>query len=103
MTSDRVVLVHGSMQCSQCWEEVLPHLQCDAVAVDLPGRPGAPQLPVTLDGWADTVLEATVGHSLIVAHSLGGLATLTAATRCPERISGIVFVAAVIPSSGQCY
>lgn len=103
MGYDRAVFVHGGMQGSWCWERVLPALQGDAVAVDLPGRPSAAPRPATLDGWADTVIAASGSRSLIVAHSLGGLTALVAATRAPERIAGIVFIAAVIPPPGHCY
>ena len=72
MAYDRVVLVHGGMLGSWCWEKVLPLLGCDVVAVDLPGRSGAAPIPATFDNWVDTVIQATAGKSLIVAHSLGG-------------------------------
>lgn len=103
MRFDRAVFVHGGMQGSWCWERVLPALRGDAVAVDLPGRPGAAPIPATLASWADTVIEASGSRSVVVAHSLGGLAALAAASRAPERIAGIVFVAAVIPPRGHCY
>lgn len=103
MTFDRVVLVHGAMHGSWCWERVLPRLECDAVAVDLPGRPGAAPVPPTLENWTDCVVDATTTRSLLVAHSLAGLVALTAATRAPDRVAGIAFVAAVIARRGQCY
>ena len=49
MAYDRVVLVHGGMLGSWCWEKVLPLLGCDVVAVDLPGRSGAAPIPATFD------------------------------------------------------
>lgn len=103
MRFDRAVFVHGGMQGSWCWERVLPVMEGDSVAVDLPGRPGAASRPATLESWADTVIEASGSRSVVVAHSLGGLAALAAASRAPERIAGIVFVAAVIPPRGHCY
>lgn len=103
MTFDQVVLVHGGMHASWCWERVLPHLRRNAVAVDLPGRPGSTPVPPTLDSWADTVVQAAANRSAVVAHSLGGLVALAAADRAPERIAGIVLVAAAVPRSGQSY
>lgn len=102
MAYDRVVLVHGGMLGSWCWEKVLPLLGCDVVAVDLPGRSGAAPIPATFDNWVDTVIQATAGKSLIVAHSLGGLVAVAAASRASDRVAGILFVSALVPPQGYC-
>jgi esterase estC, putative len=103
MTFSRVVFVHGAFEGSWCWERVLPLVEGDVVAVDLPGRPGSAPVAPTLENWADTVASATTGRSLVVAHSLGGISALAAANRAPNRIAGLMFVAGLVPSSGQCY
>lgn len=105
MAIERVVLVHGGMLGSWCWEAVLPHVELPVVAVNLPGRPGVPG-PVTLDGWAEVIGTAAgqgPGRSLVVGHSLGGLPVLAAARRAAGRIGAVLLAAAIVPVDGECY
>ncbi|SDG52467.1 Pimeloyl-ACP methyl ester carboxylesterase [Sinosporangium album] len=108
MTADGIVLVHGAMYGSSCWDPVLPHLGLPAVAVDLPGRVGARlNRLVSLEGWAATVADAVrregYRRAMVVAHSLGGLSVLDIAARVPGRVRDLVMVAGVVPREGQTY
>jgi len=104
-----IVLVHGAFENAQIWGHVSAKLQADGykvVAVDLPGRPGAPAAPnkVSLDLYRDTVLTALdkLHHpALVVGHSFGGIVISAAAEEAPTKIRTLVFVAAYLPQDGD--
>jgi pimeloyl-ACP methyl ester carboxylesterase len=105
----RFLLIHGAMGGAWCWEPVLPGLHAaghEAVAIDLPGQ-GADETPVaeiTLYRYADAVREALDGMDgpvLLTGHSMGGMVITQAAASCPDRVAGLVYVAAFLPQPGQ--
>ena len=69
------VLVHGGGFDGRCWESLVPLLDGDVLAVDLPGRNGDPS--VTVDDFADAVVAAIVERDwtdvTLVGHSLAGV------------------------------
>jgi pimeloyl-ACP methyl ester carboxylesterase len=107
VTADGVVLVHGSNLSATCWNSVLAQVAAPTVAVDLPGRGSRPVdvLTVTLDDCVQAVIEsadqAGFGQFVLVGHSLGGVVVTEAAWQFPERVVGLVYVAALIPARGQ--
>ncbi|CAB3756508.1 alpha/beta fold hydrolase [Paraburkholderia solisilvae] len=104
-----IVLVHGAFENAQVWSHVTAKLQADGykvVAVDLPGRPGAPAAPdkVSLDLYRDTVVKALakLHHpAVVVGHSFGGIVISATAEKEPARIKTLVFVAAYLPHDGD--
>ena len=86
-----VVLVHGGMHGSWCWDTVRPFLASPTVAVDLPGRGTRPAdlASVTLDDSVAAVLDdaerAGFERFVLVGHSLGGVTITETAVRHPER------------------
>lgn len=98
-----VVLIHGGTGTSATWRALLPQLESPAVAIDLPGRPGAPcdHREVSLAGNARNVLarldEAGIERAHLVGHSLGGATLLAFAALAPERATSLVFVACPVP------
>ena len=104
-----VVLVHGAFADSHGWGHVAARLRAtghEVVAVDLPGRPGAPMDPgkVTLDLHRDTVVDAVraLGRPvMLVGHSFAGIVAAAAAELVPESIRTLVFVAAYLPRNGD--
>ena len=104
-----VVLVHGAFESAQVWGHVTAKLQADGykvVAVDLPGRPGAPAAPdkVSLDLYRDTVVAALNKFhrpAVVVGHSFGGIVIADAAEAAPKKIKTLVFVAAYLPQDGD--
>jgi len=104
----RFLLVHGAFGGAWCWDRVLPGLRAaghEARAIDLPGQ-GADTTPVeevTLYRYADAVCDALDGDGpvLLVGHSMGGMVITQAASQCPERLAGLVYVAAFLPQPGQ--
>jgi pimeloyl-ACP methyl ester carboxylesterase len=104
-----IVLVHGAFENASVWGHVTAKLQADGykvIAVDLPGRPGAPAAPdkVSLDIYRDTVVSA-LGQfhrpAVVVGHSFGGIVIADAAEKAPEKIKTLVFVAAYLPHDGD--
>jgi pimeloyl-ACP methyl ester carboxylesterase len=103
------LLIHGAMGGAWCWERVLPGLRAaghDAVAIDLPGQGSdtTPVAEVTLYRYADAVcevLDGLAGPVLLTGHSMGGMVITQAAARRPERLAGLVYVAAFLPQPGQ--
>jgi pimeloyl-ACP methyl ester carboxylesterase len=105
----RFLLIHGAMGGAWCWEPVLPGLHAaghDAVAIDLPGHgeDTTPVSEITLYRYADAVcdaLRAMEGPVVLTGHSMGGMVVTQAASQCPEKLSGLVYVAAFLPQPGQ--
>ncbi|PQD99733.1 hypothetical protein CYL16_16525 [Mycobacterium sp. EPG1] len=102
-----VLLVHGGMCTSSCWSPVAERLALPVIAVDLPGRGSrrCDLLEVSLDDCVRTVLEyaddAGWRRFALVGHSLGGVTVTETAHRCPDRITHLVYVGALIPGPGQ--
>lgn len=104
-----IVLVHGAFEDAQVWGHVTSRLQTDGykvVAVELPGRPGAPAMPdkVSLDLYRDTVVAAlnqSRRPAVVVGHSFGGIVIADTAETAPKKIKTLVFVAAYLPQNGD--
>ena len=104
-----IILVHGAFSNGQVWGYVAARLQAaghEVVAVNLPGRPGAPMAAdaVSLDLYRDTVvsaLNAVSGPAILVGHSFAGIVIAAAAEQAPAKIKTLVFVAAYLPQDGD--
>lgn len=101
----RFLLIHGSAHGAWCWRDVLPALETlghEARAIDLPGN-GADRTPleeVTLDLWAEEIVNAIDEAAILVGHSLGGYPITLAAEKAPERIARLVYLCAYTPWPG---
>lgn len=99
------LLIHGAAHGAWCWRDVIPALQAlghNARAIDLPGH-GADQTPyqqVTLDGYADAILDALTEPTIVVAHSMGGFPITLAAERDPTYIQRLIYLCAYVPAPG---
>ena len=102
-----VVLVHGGMHGSWCWNPVLPLLAAPHVAVDLPGRGRRPAdlATVSLDDAVQAVIDdadaAGFDRFVLVGHSLGGVTITETAVRHPERVAALIYVGALVPGPAQ--
>jgi pimeloyl-ACP methyl ester carboxylesterase len=113
-SSAPVVLVHGGAHGPWCWDRLLPYLDGDALAVDLPPKSvrGGPRRlePVpelrtlTVADFADSVLRdvdaAGFERIVLVGHSMGGLTISEVAGRVPDRIEHLVYVSCMVPPEG---
>jgi len=91
-----IVLVHGWAMNGHVWAPVVKELakKYRVTIVDLPGHARssdeAPD-PFTLESLAETIVEL-VSPAIWVGWSLGGMVSMTAAQRWPDKVSGLVLV-----------
>ncbi len=105
----RLILVHGGVHGSWCWDRVLEPLRAlghDVHTVDLPGRGADADLvaTVSLQDWVDSLcaaVDAGPTPAVLVAHSMGGVTSSVVADRRPDDIAQVVYVAAVVPRDGE--
>ncbi len=105
------VLVPGAWLGGWCWRDVARLVReagHDAVAITLTGLAERAHLltpAVGLDTHMEDVVRTLVGEDLhdvvLVGHSYGGTVTTVAASRVPERLRGLVYLDATIPTNGQ--
>jgi pimeloyl-ACP methyl ester carboxylesterase len=102
-----VVLIPGAGLGSWIWERLVPRLRAPALRVEIPGRAErrADRRTVTLESVADAVAadvgDWAPGRVVLVGHSLGGVLLPAIASRVPDRVAGLVFVAADVPAEGE--
>jgi pimeloyl-ACP methyl ester carboxylesterase len=100
------VLVHGGGFSGSCWEELLPHLNRRAVAVDLPGRGTRPGdlAALTVADFVASVTDEVVQEDLtdvtLVGHSMAGLTLPGVAETIPTRLRQLVFISCSVPPHG---
>lgn len=103
------VLVHGAWQASFVWDKVKTSLEAEGnkvVLVELLGH-GNDQTPVseiTFDGYVKQVTDVIDSLNtpvVLVGHSLGGAIVTQAATKLPQKIEKLIYVAGFIPESGS--
>lgn len=104
-----IILIHGAWFGSWCWEPVIRALdgvEADAVAIDLPGRPGNPLAvaDVTLDAWIEYICSILLDlerPALLAAHSLGSLPAIGACESLPKLVSALVVICGFLLKPGQ--
>ncbi|MFD5063682.1 MULTISPECIES: alpha/beta fold hydrolase [unclassified Streptomyces] len=101
------VLIHGAGAGANCWDQLIPHLRAEALAVDLPGRGTRADIDlstVTLADCADAVradIEAKdLRDVVLVGHSFAGVTVPRVLNLVPDRIRHVVLVSAVVPADG---
>lgn len=99
------LLIHGSCHGAWCWRDVLPFFSetADARAIDLPGAGDdkTPVSQVTLELYAEAILDNINSPAVLVGHSMAGFPVSLVAERAPEKIARLVFVCAYAPVSGR--
>jgi len=100
-----VVLVHGSCHGAWCWRDVAPALERlghDVRTIDLPGH-GTNPCPledITLDRYAQAILDAIKSRALVVGHSMAGFPISAAAEIDPSKIARLIYLCAYAPRDG---
>ncbi|MFI7702096.1 alpha/beta fold hydrolase [Nonomuraea sp. NPDC049480] len=101
------VLIHGAGFGADCWDQLIPHLGAEALAVDLPGRGTRAEIDlrtVTLADCADAVRQDVEAKDLrdvvLVGHSFAGVTVPRVLDLMPDRIRHVVLVSAVVPPDG---
>lgn len=107
MVSVSFVLIHGAGYGASCWDELIPHLAAEALAVDLPGRGGRAGVDlrtVTLAACAAAVQADVEAKDLrdivLVGHSFAGVTVPRVMRALGDRIRHVVLVSAVVPPDG---
>lgn len=100
-----ILLVHGSCHGAWCWRDLIPALKAlghSPRAIDLPSH-GADQTPiaeVTLDGCAQTIVDALHDNTVVLGHSWAGFPITRAADMAPGRIAHLIYLCAYVPWDG---
>jgi pimeloyl-ACP methyl ester carboxylesterase len=102
----KFLFVHGAAHGAWCWERLIPHVERPAIAIDLPGRGGAPGdlVSIMTDDWADAVVEevdACADPVVLVGHSLAGVTMPRVADRVWSQLAHMVFIACSVPPEGM--
>lgn len=101
----RFLLIHGAAHGAWCWHKVIPALIAEgheARAIDLPshGVDQTPMAEVTLDLYAQSVLDALDDETIVVGHSMGGYPITRAAVLDATHFARLVYLCAYVPRPG---
>ncbi|WP_108884607.1 alpha/beta fold hydrolase [Pseudoprimorskyibacter insulae] len=97
-----ILLVHGSGHGAWCWRDTIPALEAlghTVRAIDLPshGQDTTPPEDVTLDLYAQTILDALNGPTIVMGHSMGGYPISRAADLDPTHFQRLIYLCAYVP------
>ena len=100
-----ILLVHGSAHGAWCWRDTIPALTAldhNVTPIDLPSHGGdtTPVGEVTLNLYADRIIEALDRPRVVVGHSMGGYPISLAAERRPDLVLRLVYLCAYVPKAG---
>lgn len=104
-----IVLVHGALLTSSSFAPLQSYLQnqgYNVITIDMPGRVNDKVLPKEATLMAAVkkvckVVEMQKDPVLLVGHSQAGAIITQATNNCGAYIKGLVYVAAVLPLSGE--
>lgn len=105
-----IILLHGSWHGAWCWHKVIPFLQDAGHQVHVPdllahGRDWRfARGRITLQQMARQVcalLDSLSEPALVVAHSRGGIVASSVAEMRPQKVRGLVYLAAYMLRNGE--
>ena len=97
-----IVLIHGSHFDGSSWAQVQKNLEQNGkkvLAPNMPGRDNNKNVDIT--DYAKVVCDVAPDNSIIVGHSQGGAVANQMVGICPEKVSKIIYVTAVVPLNGE--
>ncbi|WP_372575184.1 alpha/beta fold hydrolase [Ruegeria jejuensis] len=103
----RVVLVHGMAATKRSWSDLPRRLKAgghDVANITLPGHGSFFEYWTTdLSDYVDEVAEALLSteKSVLIGHSMGGFVISQTAAQHVAQISGLIYVAAMMPRPGD--
>lgn len=103
------LLVHGAWHGAWCWRQVTPLLERAGhrvIAPDLPGsgQDRTPLAEVSLAVYVErltNLVDQADEPIILVGHSMGGMIISQVAEERPERITRLVYLAALLPQDGE--
>ncbi len=95
-----IVFLHGWLMSPQMWAQPMEALKgkarCLAFWQPGHGKTSAFGSDATMEQWVDWVIqtldELSIKTCVLIGHSMGGMVTMNAALKWPDRIKGIVLV-----------
>lgn len=102
ITPKNLVFIQGAYLDETVWQSVNKKLDSNSYKMMHLGRLGRDtQKPASLTRIAKESCQSIPEASILVAHSFGGAISNQMAGICPEKISKIIYVAALIPLKGE--
>jgi len=100
-----ILMVHGSCHGAWAFRDLAPALQdlgYTAFGIDLPGHGNNPRpiTDITLDLYADAILDAFEDSAIVLGHSMAGFPISAAAEKAPDRIDRLIYLCAYVPRDG---
>ncbi|WP_328498054.1 alpha/beta hydrolase [Streptomyces sp. NBC_00414] len=105
------VLVHGAWHSGRAWDRVVPLLTRAGHRVFAPSLTGhgdkahllGPEvgLDTHVDDVVDLLTEEDLTDVVLVGHSYAGMVVSSVADRVPERLAGLVYLDAMVPTDGE--
>jgi 2-succinyl-6-hydroxy-2,4-cyclohexadiene-1-carboxylate synthase len=102
-----VLALHGWLGRGADWAPVAARLPVCVLAPDLPGHGASSVAPVSMDETADALValldEQGIARAVVAGYSMGGRLALHLALRHPDRVAGLLLVAASagLPEEGE--
>lgn len=106
-----IVLVHGAWHGGWCWQPVLPYLHAEDHTVYAPALTGlgershlySPSIDISchVQDIVNVLFYEDLQDVMLVGHSYGGMIISGVAEKCPERLSQLVYLDAMVPQNGE--
>ena len=101
----KILLIHGASHGAWCWRDTIPELEKlghEVEAIDLPGHGSdpTPTNDVTLDLYADAIIDALSEPMVVLGHSMAGFSISLAAERRPDLFLHLIYLCAYYPQAG---
>ncbi len=102
-----LLCIHGAWHGAWCWKYLTPLLEAAGISViapDLPGHAGDVS-QMSMENYLQAVEELVCAQNepvTLLGHSLAGLLITQMASRYPDKIKQLIYLAAFIPKNNHC-